>query len=412
MQCFDPTLGLLALFAVVASSPSSFAGTHEVDDDGGHGVFTSLQAAIDAAAPGDVVLVHPGTYGGFDLAKPLSILGVEDPDLFEQTRVNGHVTVSGIPAGATATLSSLIVAGMVSLTDNAGPIVLDRLWSGTLRFARCDDVRAHRLWTLFGGSHRISDSIVEIVESELLGEGGDDCSCCNGGDGHAGAIVDGSSLVHLARTTVAGGAGGDVGCSAFAGGDGGAGLVIQPGAVVYVSGAGATVIRGGDGGLADDCSVDGAAGTGAWVAGGVLVHSEAQFLHGLSCKFEPPGLIVDSSGHASISLPSLPTMGFTGSAPAGSSTQFDLRGPAGAPALIAFGTGAVQIPFGAAPLGLLTSADAAVVVGQLDPASGVSTVPVDVPGAVPAGLAFPAQGAVFYPDGVLRLTNSVTLLVR
>lgn len=44
-----------------------------VDDSGGAD-FTSLQAAVDAAEPGDVLLIYSGSYGGVQLNKTLRLL--------------------------------------------------------------------------------------------------------------------------------------------------------------------------------------------------------------------------------------------------------------------------------------------------------------------------------------------------
>ena len=45
-----------------------------VDDDG-PGPYFTIQAALDAASDGDVVLVEPGTYDEFIVEKDLTILG-------------------------------------------------------------------------------------------------------------------------------------------------------------------------------------------------------------------------------------------------------------------------------------------------------------------------------------------------
>jgi parallel beta-helix repeat protein len=46
------------------------AATLYVDDDGGEGVYTTIQAAHDAAAEGDTICILPGTYSRFDVRIP------------------------------------------------------------------------------------------------------------------------------------------------------------------------------------------------------------------------------------------------------------------------------------------------------------------------------------------------------
>ncbi len=60
----------LLLFAALAEG--ALGATLVVDPNGG-GTYTSLQAAIDAAAPGDVISVRGGTYSTITLTKPLTI---------------------------------------------------------------------------------------------------------------------------------------------------------------------------------------------------------------------------------------------------------------------------------------------------------------------------------------------------
>lgn len=69
--------------ALLLSSVLSANGSvHFVDDDGGPGVFPTIQEAIDAASDGDLVLVEEGEYGSFTIdGKSLSIVGLGPVDI-------------------------------------------------------------------------------------------------------------------------------------------------------------------------------------------------------------------------------------------------------------------------------------------------------------------------------------------
>ncbi len=111
------------------------AGVLVVGPPGSGAAFSDVQPAIDAAQPGDTILVLAGSYGPANIAKPLQILGVGS----NRVTLTGPDTapvleVSAIPAGET-----LVVAGidfqaesvffsvqqvMARIQGNAGTIVL------------------------------------------------------------------------------------------------------------------------------------------------------------------------------------------------------------------------------------------------------------------------------------------------
>ena len=118
--------------------------------------FTDIQSALQAAAPGDLVLVRAGAnYAGFTLNQPLRIIGQAsangDPPL-----IGGVVTVSGLPAGSQCMLSELFIASFTLFPVPLGFIVQNiggtlhlsgvRVMSsnpGDIRFTDCADVRTH-----------------------------------------------------------------------------------------------------------------------------------------------------------------------------------------------------------------------------------------------------------------------------
>lgn len=68
------------ILLVLLIAPAT-AATLYVDDDSGNGVYTTIQAAVDAATEGDTIFVRAGKYPGFGVNKPnLTIIG-EGADL-------------------------------------------------------------------------------------------------------------------------------------------------------------------------------------------------------------------------------------------------------------------------------------------------------------------------------------------
>ena len=85
-----PWPGLL-LGCLLAVANPVFAGVLVVDAAGG-GAFTQIQPAVDAALPGDLVLVRAGDYEGFTIAgKSVNVVG--DGTTAQHVQVKGVVLV-------------------------------------------------------------------------------------------------------------------------------------------------------------------------------------------------------------------------------------------------------------------------------------------------------------------------------
>jgi len=133
--------------------------------------FATIQEAIAAAAPGDTILIEPGTYlGDVWLKKPLALRG-SGP---EPSVVEGRVYVLG---ASQVTLYGLTVRGGVRIEDSSsvsveacvvdgsGGITL-RSSSATLRTTTVTGATGHGIFVTLG-------SRVLVVDSTVTGSGGD-----------------------------------------------------------------------------------------------------------------------------------------------------------------------------------------------------------------------------------------------
>jgi parallel beta-helix repeat protein len=151
----------LAVAALVFGAGQAFAG-HRDDNDGGHGrggrqllvdddgvqcpgaqyrTAAGIQLAIDAARPGDTIVVCPGAYTGTTVPKSLTVLGSTRPldsagcldrtrgqDPLQDAIVNGGPGTPGFRIGATdVTIAGFTVQG----TSNDGGIAVPAAFSGT-----------------------------------------------------------------------------------------------------------------------------------------------------------------------------------------------------------------------------------------------------------------------------------------
>jgi hypothetical protein len=256
-------LGLMV--SVFVSLVTAQAGQVRLVDPTGTQNFSSIQAAIDAAPEGGLILVAPGIYSGFSInAKSVSIVGVPG-DAQAVIRVNGAIRItnstwhpvllSGLDARGYATYPNN-EPGLV-LTNNAGPIHIqdcsftgqlgDRYtggwfgpaatmqWNTQLSFERCRFTGAPGFYHyLQGGPGSPGASIggtLANFESCTFQGGAGGNSEDFGGVGGAGLGLGNGSMFFLSNSTMQGGKGGD-GDFAFLyqGGDGGPGIALSNGA--------------------------------------------------------------------------------------------------------------------------------------------------------------------------------------
>ena len=253
-----------------------------VDDTPGPGVsFTSLPAAVAAAASGDTLLVAPGSYEPFQVAgKSLAIFGAGNGatiiDMAPTASGADYVAIASPPPGTTFRLAGLRIrrdrtstvfhllalhgtgvvnTGTICLTD----IVCEPAGSSTTNGGTgllVDGVLVHAHRCQFrGGAHMLSTNVFEgdaavaavnaatfVADACTLHGGSGSSFIIMSGQGGPALAVDGA-IGHVTRSMLRGG---DVSGFYLLAGLGGAGLSLAGAADVRVIGTGSHSVRGGD----------------------------------------------------------------------------------------------------------------------------------------------------------------------
>lgn len=198
----------LALVAPLLPVGSALAqGTVRVVDDDPGGDFTAIQPAIDASAPGDVIVVRAGTYANFSMAgKGVTVLGDE----------GALVTVQGVP-GANETRVSGVPAGQRALLRNLDFVPPTAIAQSTLRVDACagvvwiEDVSVAEPPVSLGPTLLDADAVeisnsaqVVLVDATIVGARG--VPPGGGLEGGQEGLVVRNSTAHLHRCDVKGGA--------------------------------------------------------------------------------------------------------------------------------------------------------------------------------------------------------------
>jgi hypothetical protein len=420
MRTLKVMRALRSVAAAACLASSAAADTIVVSSDGAPGSdYTNIQSAINAAQPGDLILIHPGSYTPFTLFKPLTLLasapGVE---------VSGTSFVLHIQAGKVAALAGLELVGL-ELAQCPGTIVLDSITGmRKLRASQCNDVRLLRAEVVglsTSPAIEVNYSNLEVIQSELTGGTGFHsftlwCSFCPnicepGGPGSPGALVESSGVRAIfALGDSTGGIGGTShtdelsGCT---GGPGGAGIWGRAGAFLLLLGDGAaTTSRGGDGGSGAD--FQGSGGTGL-----VLTDTGTQARHsGVSFQGGVPGgasVSVGTGATLTAAMPVDPSLGLSSPVPSpGGNVRYVVHGAPGDEVALLLGMAPRLIPLPGILVEQLTDERRLVQMGTIG-ATGNVTVMFPLP--LPAGMAFYAQARIRRGGEELR-TNSVAFVMR
>lgn len=429
MRATPSRLSALLLCAAPAS-----ATTWIVDDDGGAGVdFTTIGAAVAVAAPGDVILVRPGSYGGFALASGVQVLGAAG------VVVTGNVTIANVGPGPRAVLASLSTRA-IEVSQCAAAVLLEDLTvaattadvvalgaQSSIFVAASSDVRLRAVTATAPGSTghvfsalRSDASRVEVTHSTLVGCAGRfGTFFTNGSDGGDGIRVDdgnGPSTVHVALSTVRGGEGGgysgDGQCPFCGAGDGGIGIRIGGDvSSVLVTGVATDVVRGGQPGLGNTCSQDGFPGHAMFVPASATARISGATIEGAT--FACGGAHVAAVGGQGLvtePMPADPTLALAGTIAPGRIVTFTVRGAPGAAARLRLGRQLVVQDLRESYEDRLTVALRTYDLGAL-PSTGSATFAFTLPPSLPKGSAVVAQASVVTP-GDVALTQSVPITLR
>lgn len=423
---------LLAIATPVAAAQSA---VRVVDDSGGPGIqYTTIQAAIEAAADGDVILVKPGTYSDAsindtsvtivaDSGGPVRVVdGIAIRNLSSQRRV----VLRGLraPSGSEEGLQVKNCAGQVWIEDC---ILTGAQGDGSFALAAPHEDG-------FAGALIANSARVSFHRCTIAGGAGDDYDPLFAihGNGAAG-LQTLDSDVAVYDCALSGGRGGDVFDDDFAvdGGNGGAGVSGVGGSLFF---AGCTV-AGGSGGVGGEdfdifagysCGLGGAGGNGLVGANSgqtillqLLDTTISEGVGGPPYPGAPCGAGANGTAvvapPTSVGITALPSASLASAGPvrAGQQLALEIDAPPGSAYAIGLATLPDQVLLPALSGVLLLEANVVLLpIGLVGP-SGIATVSLSTNLALPAlgAVTAHAQAAVLTPTLSAVLTGGTQVLV-
>jgi len=224
---------VLIPFTLVCSTAS--AQTH-VFKVGGTGGLTSIQAAVDAAGDGDLILIRPGSYAAFSASgKSVSIL----PTPSFSVSISGECHVEALPTGRT-----MLVGGFSCTTASGSTSAL------VVRYN--DGAIVLREAQFLGPAGDYAPPAVRLLDNDIVVANGCSFTGLSSGSyfgrGGTGMIARRSNFASYGSSFTGGNGGGVINCNSFYwgydGADGGDGFQSPEGFLFAAS----STFRGGNGG--------------------------------------------------------------------------------------------------------------------------------------------------------------------
>ena len=387
----------LAMWLAVCTlgSGAAVAQTFVVDDDGGPGVdFSTIVDALAVVPDRSTLDIRAGSYDGFTLERPLSMVGASPDAVF----VSGQITIDGANVDDVIKLAGIRCYTFyfqdVSQTLLLEDVKCDSFNSGEIRGVRCDDLRFQNLNCRAPVS--LFSSKASFYDSTLF---------CNTYLAPALSLV-GNSTAQMHECYIEGGRGEQCGpipgcLSGGNAGNGSPGIQIDPAARARIV---RSAVHGGQMGIAlCGCFLDGVPGPPA-VVEGRLESWMSDYFRGLF-QLDPATLVL-GAGSVDLNEP-IPTLSASTTG-----LQIDLVASSlpGSSGRIIFGRGPVFASAPADSFGLLVRPDRIASLGE-SPASGTQALTFTNPGW-PLGTTLWLQVSQTLTNGSTRLSNPIAVVIR
>jgi parallel beta-helix repeat protein len=146
------------------------AATLCVNPGGKAGCMSTITAAVNAASPGDTVLIAPGIYAeDVIITKPVSLLGVNRETIIDATGLSNGIFVNGMASAPAAGVAHVVISGLTVRNANFEGILVAN--ASDVQLTRNTVVHNNKNLDISTPACDNIDVSVETNEQEDCGEG-------------------------------------------------------------------------------------------------------------------------------------------------------------------------------------------------------------------------------------------------